>query len=138
MTLLFLTPHGAAKGLVIPNFSQGLQGAKLEKKDESGDQLIFHFKTKLSSKKFSVILKKKLGPAWRTQKLRQKDMMLAARRGRSSGAEVNLTVYHHTADNDVRIRVIHLKPKNGVSRLVEIAVIQKAGNAKDPERREGG
>jgi len=33
LALLFLTRHGAAKGLVIPNFSQGLQGAKLEKKD---------------------------------------------------------------------------------------------------------
>lgn len=136
--LFFLTLHGAAKDLIIPNFSQGLQGAKLEKKDESGDQVVFHFKTELSSKKISAILKKKLGPAWKTQKLKQEDMILAARRGRSSGAEVNLTVYHHATDKDVRVRVIHLKPKNGANRLVEIAVIQEVGNAKNAERREGG
>ena len=124
LVLFSLTLYGAAKGLVAPDFSEGLQGAKLEKKDERGNQVVFHFKTGLSSKNFSDILKKKLGPAWRTQKLKQEDMIFAARRGRSTGAEVNLTVYQHPADKGIRIRVIHLKPKNSANHRVEVAVIK--------------
>ena len=124
LVLFSLTLYGAAKEFVAPDFSQGLQGAKLEKKDESGNQVVFHFKTGLGSKKFTAILKEKLGPAWRTQKLKQEDMILAARRGRSTGAEVNLIVYQHPADKGIRIRVIHLKPKNSANHRVEVAVIK--------------
>ena len=124
LVLFSLTLYGVGNDLVAPDFSEGLQGAKLEKKDERGDQVVFHFKTGLSSKKFSAILKKNLGPAWRAQKLKQEDMIFAARRGRSAGAGVNLTVYQHPADKGIRIRVIHLKSKSGTNHRAEVAVIK--------------
>ena len=135
LVLFSLTLYGAAKDLVAPDFSRGLPGATLEKQEVSGNQAIFHFRTGLSSKKFSAIVKKKLGSAWRTQKLRQEDMILAAQRGRTTGAEVNLAVYQSVEDESVRIRVIHLKPKNRTNCSVEIAVIQGAGNPKDKARK---
>ena len=84
---------------------------------------------------FSAFVKKQLGSAWRTQKLRQEDMILAAQRGRTTGAEVNLAVYQSVEDESVRIRVIHLKPKNRTNCSVEVALIQGAGNPKDTERK---
>ena len=93
LVLCSLTLYGAAKDLVAPDFSQGLPGATLKKQEVSGNQVVFHLETGLSSKKFSAILKKNLGPDWRAQKLKQEDMIFAARRGRSAGAQVNLTVY---------------------------------------------
>ena len=135
LVLCSLTLYGAAKDLVVPDFSQGLPGATLKKQEVSGNQVVFHLQTGLSSKKFSAILKKQLGSAWRTQKLRQEDMILAARRGRTTGAEVNLAVYQRVADESVRIRVIHLKPKNSTNCSVEVAVIQGAGNPRDKARK---
>ena len=133
--LFSLTLYGAAKDLVAPDFSQGLPGATLKKQEVSGNQVVFHLETGLSSKKFSAIVKKKLGSAWRTQKLRQEDMILAARKGRTTGAEVNLAVYQHVANESVRIRVTHLKPKNRTNCSAEVAVIQGAGNPKDKARK---
>ncbi len=135
LVLCSLTLYGTAKDLVVPDFTQGLPGATLEKQEVSGNQVVFHLQTGLSSKKFSAILKKQLGSAWRTQKLRQEDMILAARRGRATGSEVNLTVYQHLTDKGACIRVIHLKPKNRTNCRVEVAVIQGAGNPKDTERK---
>ena len=133
--LFSLTLYGAAKDLVAPDFSQGLPGATLKKQEVSGNQVVFHLETGLSSKKFSAIVKKKLGSAWRTQKLRQEDMILAARKDRTTGAEVNLAVYQHVANESVRIRVTHLKPKNRTNCSAEVAVIQGAGNPKDKARK---
>ena len=133
--LFSLTLYGAAKDLVAPDFSLGLPGAMLEKQEVSGNKAIFHFRTALSSKEFSAVVKKKLGSAWRTQKLRQEDMILAARKGRTTGAEVNLAVYQHVANESVRIRVTHLKPKNRTNCSAEVAVIQCAENPKDKARK---
>ena len=135
LVLCSLTLYGAAKDLVAPDFSRGLPGATLKKQEVSGNQVVFHLETGLSSKKFSAIVKKQLGSAWRTQKLRQEDMILAAHRGRTTGSEVNLTVYQHLTDKGACIRVIHLKPKNRTNCQVEVAIIQGAGNPKDTERK---
>jgi len=135
LVLCSLSLYGTAKDLVVPDCTQGLPGATLEKQEVSGNQAVFHFQTGLSSKKFSAILKKQLGSAWRTQKLRQEDMILAARRGRATGSEVNLTVYQHLTDKGACIRVIHLKPKNRTNCQVEVAIIQGPGNPTDTERK---
>ena len=135
LVLFSLTLYGASKDLDIPDFSQGLSGATLEKHEVSGNQAVFHFRTGLSSNKFSAILKKELGSAWRTQKLMQEDMVLAARRGRTTGSTVNLTVYRHVTSKGVCIRVIHLKPKNRTNCSVEVAVLQGSGHPKDKARK---
>lgn len=135
LILSCLSLNAAGKDLVVPDFSQGLPGAQLEKTQESGNQVVFYFQTGLSEKKFSAILKKQLGSAWRIQKLRQEDMILAARKGRATGSVVNLTTYRNLTDKSVYIRVIHLKPKNSTDGRVEVAVIQGEENPNDTERK---
>ena len=63
LVLFSLTLYGAAKDLVAPDFSLGLPGAMLEKQEVSSNKAIFHFRTALSSKEFSAVVKKKLGSA---------------------------------------------------------------------------
>ena len=77
----------------VPDFSKGMPGVKLEKNEKAHGNETFELKTALSSKEFSTTLIKFLGPGWGGRKLNPEEMILAANKGRTSNAIVNLAVY---------------------------------------------
>jgi hypothetical protein len=116
----------SAQELTIPDFSKGMPDVNLEKTEKSNGQEVFHLKTTLSSKKFSTTLEKFLGEGWGKRKLNREEMFLAANKGRTSNAEVNLAVYENAKVPGVDIRVIHLKHKEeDVGFSVEIVVFRE-------------
>lgn len=113
----------------VPDFSKGMPDVNLEKKQQANGNETFYLNTTLSSKEFNTTLKKFLGPGWGNRTLSQEEMFLAARRGRTSNAEVNLAVYENAKVSGVDIRVIHLKHKEGDrGSSVEITVIRDEGD----------
>ncbi len=122
---LLAFPHSAAEPSV-PDFSKGMPGVKLEKNEKVNGNETFQLKTALSSKEFSTTLIKFLGPGWGRRKLNPEEMILAANKGRTSNAIVNLAVYKSAKVPGVNIRVIHLEYKEGNrGPSVEIAVIRE-------------
>ncbi|MDA8634104.1 hypothetical protein N9406_03825 [Verrucomicrobiales bacterium] len=110
----------------VPDFSKSMPDVKLAKKETREDHETFHLKTTLSSKEFSTTLSKFLGPEWGKRKLNREEMILAANKGRTSNAEVNLAVYENAKVSGVDIRVIHLKHKGeNAGFSVEIVVIRE-------------
>ena len=110
----------------VPDFSKGMPGVKLEKNEKAHGKETFELKTALSSKEFSTTLIKFLGPGWGGRKLNPEEMILAANKGRTSNATVNLAVYKSAKVPGVNIRVIHLEYKEGNrDPSVEITVIRK-------------
>jgi len=98
----------------------------LERKEKIDGQETFHLKTALNSKEFSITLSKFLGAGWGKRKLNREEMILAANKGRTSNAEVNLAVYENAKVSGVDIRVIHLKHKGeNAGFSVEIVVIRE-------------
>ena len=110
----------------VPDFSKGMPGVNLEKNEKVNGNETFQLKTPLSSKEFSTTLIKFLGPGWGRRKLNPEEMILAANKGRTSNAIVNLAVYKSAKVPGVNIRVIHLEYKEGNrGPSVEIAVIRE-------------
>ena len=115
----------SAQELAVPDFTKGVPDVKLEKKEKINGNETFYLKTALSSKEFSTTLGKFLGPGWGGRKLDQEEMALAANKGRTSNATVNLSVYENAKVPGGDIRVIHLKPKKeDAGSSVEIIVIR--------------
>ena len=122
--MAFLAFPASASEPGVPDFSKGLPDVSLEKKAKTDGKDIFHFKTSLGAKQFSTTLTKFLGPSWGLRKLHREEMILAASKGRTPGAEVNLAVYENAKVPGVDIRVIYLKHKERTrGSIVEIAVI---------------
>ena len=112
----------------VPDFSKGMPDVNLEKKEKANGDDIFKLKTALSSKQLTTTLTKFLGPGWGKRKLNREEMILAANKGRTSNAEVNLAVYENAKIPGVDIRVIHLKHKEeNRASSVEIRVIREEG-----------
>jgi hypothetical protein len=113
----------------VPDFSNGMPDATLEKTEKRAEHETFHLGTALGSREFFATLEKFLGPGWGTRTLSQEEMLLAATSGRSSNAEVNLAAYENAQVPGVAIRVIHLKPKEeNADSSVEITVMREHKN----------
>ena len=97
----------------VPDFSKGMPGMNLEKNERVNGNETFQLKTALNSKEFSTTLIKFLGPGWGRRKLSREEMILAANKGRTSNATVNLAVYKSAKIPGVNICVIHLEYKEG-------------------------
>lgn len=115
----------SAQELAVPDFTKGIPDVNLERNEKVNGNETFHLKTALSYRDFSTTLGKFLGPGWGRRKLVREDMALAADRGRTSNATVNLAVYENPKVPGVDIRVIHLKSKEkDAGSRVEIVVIR--------------
>ena len=134
LCLLLLAFPLSAQELTVPDFSKGMPDVNLERKEKIDGQETFHLKTALNSKEFSITLSKFLGAGWGKRKLNREEMILAANKGRTSNAEVNLAVYAKAKVPGVDIRVIHLKDKEeNAGSSVEIVVIREADEAPVPK-----
>ena len=115
----------AAEAPAIPDFSKGMPGATVEKKEQDKGIEAFHLKTELSSREFFKRLRTTLGAGWRKRTLNKEEMSLSASKARSKNAEVNLSVFEHGELPGVNIRVMHFKHKEeDVGATAEIAVIR--------------
>ena len=119
------TIANAAEAPSVPDLSKGIPGATLEKKENNNGAETFHLSTALSSKQFSGRLQTALGAGWTKRKITKDDMILAAQKGRSLNAEVNLAVYANPKLPSITIRVLHFKyKKENAGTAAEIAVIR--------------
>ncbi len=115
-----------ARDAAVPDFSEGMPNASLEKKEIIDGKETYHLKTVLSSKEFSGTLRRFLGDGWNTRTLTKEEMVLASTKGRALNAVVNLSVYENAKLPAVEIRVIHFKYKGGnTGPEVEIMIIRQ-------------
>ena len=118
----------ASEAPAIPDFSKGIPGATVEKKERDKGIETFHLKTELSSKEFFKRLGAALGAEWRRRTLNKEEMTLAASEGRSKNAEANLSVFEHAKLPGANIRVMHFKHKEeNVGHAAEITIMRPKG-----------
>lgn len=118
----------ASEAPAIPDFSKGIPGATVEKKQGKGIET-FHLKTQLSSKEFSKRFRAALGAEWRQRIINKEEATLSARKAMTANATVTLSVFVHAKLPGVNIRVMHVKHKGGRAvNAAEIAVIRPKGS----------
>ena len=116
----------------IPDFSGGIPGATLEKREQNKASETFHLKTDLSSKEFFNSLRTTLGAGWSRRKLNEEEMILSASKARSKNATVSLSVFEHSKFPSVNIRVMHFKhKKENTGASAEIRVIRPTEKTSD-------
>ena len=128
----------AAEAPAIPDFSGGIPGATLEKREQNKASETFHLKTDLSSKEFFKSLRTTLGDGWRLRKLNEEEMILSASKARSKSFKVSLydtvslSVFEHSKFPSVNIRVMHFKhKKENTGASAEIRVIRPTEKTSD-------
>ncbi len=126
IVIMSLTPiTKAAEAPAIPDFSGGIPGATLEKREQNKASETFHLKTDLSSKEFFKSLRTTLGAGWSRRKLNEEEMILSASKARSKNATVSLSVFEHSKFPSINIRVMHFKhKKENTGASAEMRVIQ--------------
>ena len=130
--------HGVLAGL-YPDWFQPISGesatamvdfatlkdATLLRTEKAKGVETFFMNTQLNSGAFAGELKALLGSGWKKRVLQKEDMQLAAAKGRSLPATVNLTAYSNAKIPGVDIRAFHLKYKTDQKAPnVEIAVVR--------------
>ena len=139
LVIMSLTPiTKAAEAPAIPDFSGGIPGATLEKREQNKASETFHLKTDLSSKEFFKSLRTTLGDGWRLRKLNEEEMILSASKARSKSFKVSLydtvslSVFEHSKFPDINIRVMHFKhKKENTGASAEIRVIRPTEKTSD-------
>ena len=131
--IMSLTPIiKAAEASAIPDFSGGIPGATLEKREQNKASETFHLKTDLSSKEFFKSLHTTLGAGWSRRKLNEEEMILSASKARSKNATVSLYVFEHSKFPSINIRVMHFKhKKENTGASAEIRVIRPSEKTSD-------
>lgn len=118
-----------AKEPALPDFSKAMEDVSFVRKEKGKGEDAYYLKTKLSARDFAGSLRTRLGAGWRKRVLNKEDMALAAVRGRTLGAVVNLSAYTNVEFPEIEVLAFHLTYKNlDNGPNVEIIVVRPDSN----------
>ena len=109
----------------------------LVRQAKDGNAETFFYTTLLDNRQGRRTVGKFLGAGWKTRKLGDEEMRLAADRGRRFDGSVSILIYVNPAFPDTEIRLLYLNPKGEpgipdekLTKVVEISVMSLEADKK--------